>query len=159
MDRQTHDLPGFIVSCENGWAKMPLRYANLILGSKTNLYRLVKEEGWFIPKQEARASTVKYLLEVVQGACFRIKQTDVKPYTTERTKWSKLDILSYLQSKHLLNVRLGFTIENLPDRNWLLSVLHTIEPSHEIFSGTSECDKYVDVPLKYICFYLDSWNA
>jgi hypothetical protein len=44
-DTNNNALPSFILGINNGMAQMSLKYANHILGSKPNLYRLVKEEG------------------------------------------------------------------------------------------------------------------
>jgi hypothetical protein len=129
---------------------MPIRHANIILGNKSNLYRLVSHDDWFLPKEKARSITTNYLFQVMQGSVFRIRTEHVKHYITERVRWSKIDLLSYIQSKHLRDSSFGFGADRLPDRYWLLSILHTFEPSHEVFNGVSESDKLVDVPIKYI---------
>jgi len=71
-------LPSFIMSVSNDWAKMSIRHANCILGSKHNLYRLTAEEGFYLPKEESRAINTQYLFGVVQGKYFRIFRRDVK---------------------------------------------------------------------------------
>jgi hypothetical protein len=127
---------------------MPLRYANLILGSKSNLYRLVVEEGWYLPRVEARCCTSKYLFGIMNGEYFRIKTSDIKPSLVERVRLSKIDIIAYLDSNLLKGVKHGFSPEALPDRAWLLNLLHTIDPNNEVFSGSSSAEPIVQIPVK-----------
>ena len=50
------DLPNFIVSYNETTARMPIEYANSILGSKANLYEMTLSEGWYLPELEARCT-------------------------------------------------------------------------------------------------------
>ena len=109
------NLPNFIVSVQNGWAKMSLKHANCILGSKANFYHMVKEEGFYLPSENSRCITTDYLFNVTNGSIFRILRKDVNFYTTIRNKWSKIDIVTWLETCAHLNVSLGFTIDKLPD--------------------------------------------
>jgi hypothetical protein len=148
IEQEEGTLPKFIVEIKDGFAKMPIKYANYILGSKHNLYRLVIEEGWYLPKEESRCCNTKYLFDVMSGRIFRIQQNNVKSCFGEKLKWSKLDILSYLQSKYLGGMEFGFSVENLPNREWLVNILFTYEPSHELFTGSGEIEKLVEIPIK-----------
>ena len=148
MEANNSNLLKFIMSCKDGYATMSIRYANLILGNKQNLYRLVSEEGYYLPRYDSRCITTNYLLEVMKGSVFRICATDVKVCLSERIRYSKIDMISLLETKYLGNTKLGITPDALPNREWLVNVIYTIDPYHDMFVGTSETDKLVDIPVK-----------
>ena len=144
---ENSNLPNFIVSVNNGWAKMSLRHANCILGTKSNFYRMVKEEGFYLPSEESRCITTQYLFSVVSGSVFRILRKDVVYYTTIKSKWSKIDLLSWLESSGRLALPLGITVDKLPDFNWLANVVHSLCPNHDMFCDVETGEKLVDIPL------------
>jgi hypothetical protein len=152
-------IPSFIVEVRDGYAKMPLRYANLIIGNKQNLHRLVSDEGWYLPKKDSRCCTSKlfnlyrYLFDVMGGWVFRIQQSQVKFCLNEKKRWSKIDIVAFIETRLLNNITLGFTIENLPNRDWLINVLFTLDSNHEVFTGTGEIEKLVEIPMKLFFSY------
>ncbi len=141
-------LPKFVLGVVNGQARIPISYANLLLANRENLYRMVSAEGWFLPESESKAVTVNYLLGVSSGKFFRIRVSEVHHYPAEKKTWKKLDLFIYLSDVHLRSVNLGFDYLHLPDRNYLLSILYTLEPTHEVFSGLGLSEKVVEVPLK-----------
>jgi hypothetical protein len=149
MDSSSNSkLPNFILSINNGMARMSLKYAKHILGSKPNLYHLVQEEGYYLPKPEARCCTTSYLFNVMNGTVFRINYKDVVPYYQEKIRMSKIDLVSTIETQYIRDIRLGFEPEKLPDRTWVLNILHTLDPKNEVFTGTRVIDKIVEVPLK-----------
>jgi len=148
MENNTN-LPSFIKGItQQGYAQMPMKYANLILGSKSNLYRMVAEEGWYLPKKESRCCTAKYLFGVIGGYYFRILVADVKFCVDEKVRLPKIDLIAHLETKVLNGPKLGFGPESLPDRTWLLNVLFTFQPEHEVFSGITEVEKIVEIPVR-----------
>jgi hypothetical protein len=150
--RLNNNIPNFIIGINEGMASMSLRYANLILCSKQNLYRLVAEEGWYLSRLQSRCCTSRYLFDIMNGSVFRMKTSDVKPCLVERIRLSKIDIIAHIVSKLIKDCKLGFGPENLPDRDWLLNVLHTLEPSNDIFTGNKSIEKVVEIPLKYYSY-------
>lgn len=142
-------LPNFILSVDNDMARMSLKYANFILGSKPNLYRMVQQDGWYLPRPESRCVTTSYLFGVINGSVFRIKHSDIKPYLHEAIRLSKIDIICFIETHLIGDSKLGFGLEKLPDRSWLLNVLHTLDNCNEVFTGTRVVDKIVEIPLKY----------
>jgi hypothetical protein len=127
---------------------MPLRHTNLILGSKSNLYRLVQDEGYYLLSEESRCVTTQYLFSVLSGSVFRILRKDVNFYSHIKLKWSKIDILSWLEDSAVFQVPLGFTADKLPNYDFLVNLLYTVNREHEMFTGTREVEKLVEIPLK-----------
>jgi hypothetical protein len=143
-----NNIPNFILSIDNQMAKMSIKYANHILGSKANLYRLVQLEGWYLPKKEARCCTTNYLFMIVNGAVYRIGTADIRPYIVEKIRLPKIDLITMLETNLLRGQVLGFQPEKLPDRQWLLNVIHSLDCNNEIFTGTRTIDKIVEIPLR-----------
>lgn len=94
-----NSLPSFITSIQNGFANMPLKFANLVLGNKKNLWRLTMEEGWYLPAYESRSITTDYLFKVLNNQVFRVKCTDIRTHIIEKVKWSKLDLVCYIDNR------------------------------------------------------------
>jgi hypothetical protein len=53
-----------------------------------------------------------------------------------------------IETTFLGETRFGFQPEKLPDRDWVLNILHTLDPDNEVFTGTKSIDKIVEVPLR-----------
>ena len=130
---------------------MSIEYANEILGSKMNLYKMVKALGWFVPEYASKAVTVQYLNYVMNGAVFRMKKTDMKRHSLEVKSYSAMDLVGAIETK--LGHKMGFELQKLPNREYLLDVLFTLDDQHEVFQGNQE--KLVEVPLEFLknlCF-------
>jgi len=149
-------IPKWILNVQNGFAQMPISYANLILGNKSNLYRLVVEEGYYLPRSESRCCTARYLFDVMAGTVFRIYVKDVKISLDQKKKWPKIDLIGYMEQKHLNGLKFGFGIDKLPDRSWITNLLFTFEPTHEIFSGVKTSEKIVEIPIRSEILFIDS---
>ena len=142
-------LPSFVSEVRDGLASVPLSYANSILGSKSNLYRIVWAHGWYLPKRTSKAVSCHYLFEVANGTVFRILQSDIKPFVTERRRWNKIDLITELRDNILKSPLINFDCNHLPDRKWLLNILYTCKSDHEVFTGTSFQEKQVQIPIRY----------
>ena len=57
-------------------------------------------------------------------------------------------MVSDLQKTYLKNLELGFTIETIPNRKWLLDILFTLNPLHVVFTGIEIEDKMVEIPVR-----------
>ena len=148
----TNRTPNWIHGVNNGMARMPISYANLILGNKANLFRLVSDEGFYLPNKESRCCTSRYLFDVMAGNVFRIKIQDVRVCLNWKVKWTKIDIIAYLEANYIRNQKFGFGVENLPDRPWITNILYTFNPEHEVFTGLGGVEKIVEIPIKYVKF-------
>lgn len=71
------NMPKFILNIENDMAVMTLKSANGVLGSKQNLYRLVTDEGFFLPAYPSRAITNNYLLGNISGKYYRFYKNNI----------------------------------------------------------------------------------
>ena len=151
-------IPKWILNIQNGYAQMPISYANLILGNKSNLYRLVSEEGYYLPKSDSRCCTARYLFDVMSGTVFRILVKDIRISLDQKKKWPKIDLICYLEQNFLNGQKFGFGPEKLPDRTWITNVLYTFDPNDEIFSGICSAEKIVEIPIRSE-FYLISSDS
>ena len=149
-------IPKFILSIQNGFAQMPISYANLILGNKQNLYRLVMEEGYYLPKSDSRCCTARYLFDVMAGSVFRILVKDIRISLEQKKKWPKIDLICHIEQNFLNGQKFGFGPEKLPDRQWITNVLYTFDPNHEIFSGVRNLEKIVEIPIRSDSFLIRS---
>jgi hypothetical protein len=58
----------------------------------------------------------------MNASIFRIASMDVKPHIIEKIGFSKLDLISMLETIILRGKPLGFEPDKLPDRQWILNV-------------------------------------
>lgn len=143
------NLPHFVTKIDEVNAEMPISYANAILGSKENLYYMLKSEGLYLPKIEASCIKTDYLLGVANNKYFSISINKVTFCPKQTKKVSKLDLFLDIQSK-MENIIFGFDINYLPDREWLVNILFTIDPNNKVFSSGNKLDKLVMVPLRFL---------
>jgi hypothetical protein len=112
------------------------------------------EKGYYLPDIRSRIITTDYLVKVSKGINFGIKSDQIKSHPLERKRWSSLDMVSWL-SNRLYPLELGFSSNKLPNRKWLLDVVWSIEPKHEIFDGGEVYEELVEVPIEFLensCF-------
>lgn len=141
--------PKFILNVQDGCAFMTQKAANGVLGSKENMYRLVDEDGWFLPALKTRAITTDYLMKVVKGEVFRIQKNQLINPPSEKKVWSKIDLIAWI-SERCSPLPLGVTPTKLPDRRWLVSIAYGYDHNLEIFTGTQPNDVIVSLPLKFL---------
>lgn len=142
------NYPSFIKQIDGEYAVIPLKYANCILGNKKNIYDMTADEGWELPEYTSRAISVKYLLKVLEGLVFRIQRSQVQRYSITKERWSKFDLIRWIEQKLPEKTELGFTPESLPDYRWLLNVAYTIDPNMPVFTGIEENEKLVKIPFR-----------
>lgn len=149
MEETSHQqsLPNFIIGINNGFATLPISYANCILGDKKNLSNMVLKEGFYLPEFGSRCITTSYLFEVISLRVFNIRRDQVNRYLVEKQRWPKIDLLTLLEQRYVRDIKLGFDLEHMPDRQWLLNVIHTFDPQCEIFNGCKTTEKLVEIPL------------
>lgn len=142
------NIPSFIKQIDGEYAVLPLKYANSILGNKQNVYDLTLEEGWELPDFACRAISIKYLLKVLDGKVFRIQRSQVNRYSIIKERWSKLDLMRWIEERLPQGTELGFAPESLPDYRWLLNISFTIDPNMPVFSGIQAEEKMVKIPYR-----------
>ena len=94
---------------------------------------------------------MQYLNNVINGSVFRMKKTDMKKHSLEVKCYSAMDLVGAIETK--LGHKMGFDFQKLPNREYLLDVLFTLDDQHEVFQGNQE--KLVEVPLEFLkdlCF-------
>ena len=92
--------------------------------------------------------TFQYLWDLFTGKCFRIKRNDLKKGILFK-KVSKKFLFEELNDKI---PKLGFTSEKLPDKQWMVDILFTVDPKNNVFSkGRNEIeDPKISVPMKSV---------
>ncbi len=105
---------------------------------------VVKELGYYLPKWEAKSdrpkwATEKYLVGIIQGAVFGIKKEKVKKPVDYKNRYTKGEMLQVLDS--LADRPLGFTTGNEPPVKWLIKVIYSLNPNHEMFQTIEEKTK------------------
>jgi hypothetical protein len=133
-------LPDFIVEIKDNVAIVPEEYANAVVHSKRNLIYMVRKLGYYLPEDHTKAMTCSFLLKTAQGTIWRIKTSDVKPYVTLFLTWSCVDLLAYIKEVLLKDEIVGFDLDKMPDKRYMLNIIHTINPGHEMFVG---CNKTI----------------
>jgi hypothetical protein len=142
--------PYFILGIENGMAMMTLKAANGILGNKENFYRLVQEEGFFLPALSSRAVTNDYLRGVLSGKVYQFRTDQIRTPPKPKKEWSKIEMLTFIQSRLGQERELGFGPNNIPDNEFLLAVCFTLDPNLEIFTGIKEAEEIVQIPVNFL---------
>lgn len=128
---------------------MTQRTANAICGSKENFYRLVHDEGYYLPSFKCRAITNNYLQGILAGRYFRFYKNQIQIPPEIKKEWSKLDLLAFIQGR-VGNADLGFGPEKMPDRAFLQNVVYTLDPTLEIFSGVRRQEPLVRLPATFL---------
>lgn len=103
-----------------------------MIANKEALYGILAEnKELYLPSLESKAITSEYLFKLARKEVFSIKRSDIKiPYFTK--KILKSDLFEALKAK-LPGKDLGFDQFSLPDKEWRLNVLYTIDPQNTIF--------------------------
>jgi len=57
-------------------------------------------------------------------------------------------MIAYIDSLIINGPKLGFSPDALPDKAWLVNVLFTLKPNHEIFVGTEVNSPLFDIPVR-----------
>ncbi len=96
---------------------------------------LVDNKGYYLPKFSSKSCTLSYLMKIVKDPTvfkpFRAKISK-PPYVKQRkTVEDLLNIVEELLKKDKLT--LGLDPDTRPDKEWLIDVLHMINPKHPIF--------------------------
>jgi len=126
--------------------EISLSSLNKLLGNVQNFYLALVDQGWSLPKFNRNSITFQYLWSVFMGECFRIKRVEVKKVVLFK-KVSKKYIFEQI---NLTIKNFGFPNEKIPEKEWLIDILFTIDQNNEIFKKNKPEieDPVVKVPLK-----------
>jgi hypothetical protein len=127
--------------------EISLSSLNLLLGNVKNFYFALLDKGWALPAFTKNAITFQYLWDIFTQKSFRIQRSELKKGVLFR-KVSKKYLFEEL-NRVIQN--LGFTSEKLPDKEWMVDLLFTVDPKNNIFlkGGNQIEDPKISVPLKY----------
>ena len=148
MENKNFNLPSFVKSVHGENALIPLKFANCILSSKKNLYKIISEDGWFIPDYKSRAINSKYLFNTLAGTIFRIKQSEIRRHPIIKLKFAKIDLICIIKDRLGNQEELGYDIEHQPDHDYLYDLCFTLDPTLQCFTGIESDDKMVLIPIK-----------
>ena len=114
---------------------IPIERLAFSLPNKASLYRmLVTNLGYFLPEESSKAINETYLLAVLRGEVFTLKQSEKKELPLKHDfAATKPELMEEIAKKTQKN--LGFTLSSTPDRGWLLDVLNTLDPENKLLKG------------------------
>lgn len=102
-----------------------------LVPNKQALYDiLTKSKGYYLPKFTSKCITEEYLLSVARKQVFTIEKDKVKIGEIQK-HCSISDLIELLQKN--VNIKLGFTEDNFPDKIWLINCLFSLAPNDDIF--------------------------
>lgn len=114
-----------------------LKTLSLYIPNKATLYRIMIKKGYVLPSETSKACTEEYLLDCLHDKIFSIKAENFRPFLLEKdVSISSLRIIEEIKKK--ASKPLGFTLDKLPDKKWLLDVLYSLDKQNKIFSDPTE---------------------
>lgn len=118
----------------------------LLLPNKSCLYRfLVRDLGYYLPKESSKAIREAYLLGVLRGEFYSLKNNEKKELMLkEDLSAGKSELIDELIQK--VPKSMGFSLETAPNRDWLLDVLNTLDPNNRLLKGDPALDFTRKVP-------------
>ena len=107
--------------------------------TRLDLWQAMHRSGWYLPKLTG-AITLAYIEAVRAGQVWcpkyeqvRIRPCLVPPATKVLLRWIEEALRIQQAYNPTRPVRLGFNQSRLPDSQWALHALATLEPNHRIF--------------------------
>ena len=110
---------------------------NNFLPNLDALYEILSSGSYnfFLPARRSRCITSDYLLDLSSRKIYFKTKSEVKIHPNEAGLHIE-KILLYTALKEILgkstNLPLGFDEECLPDKHWLITVLYTLNPNHDL---------------------------
>jgi hypothetical protein len=131
--------------------RMKISQLNELLGNVENFYYQVVQHGFFLPDPKKKTVTVDYLYGVIMGNYFGIQKTDIRVGHIFKYV-SKVDL--YFELKNTTAKELGFDLNSLPNKSWILDVLFTLNPNHPFFFPPQSSEPTRPFPIGYILPYI-----
>jgi len=122
--------------------KVPYNEIRSRLPTVSDQYRfLVDKKKIYLPKwnkkdEKPKWATEKYLVSVMLNKTLSLKKEEVKKPPEVTKKLTKGEILKILEG--LVNQPLGFETDREPTNKWLITIIYSIKPDHEIFKPIVE---------------------
>jgi len=115
-----------------------INVANYLIPDKESFYvHLTHDSGYALPAFESRCISRDYLEGISQGRFYCLKYPNFSPMRLLKPLIPKKkgELHQILMKLIPLNTELGFDFQRLPDKKWLLDMIHSLKPDHEIFVG------------------------
>lgn len=112
--------------------------ANYFIPDKLSMYNLLTQQcGHFLPDFGSRCITNIYLDQVKNGEVWTLHYDKYKPMRLTKPLQlnTKTQLFSILKDLIPIGQSLGMQPPNLPDKKWLLDMIHSLNPKHSMFIG------------------------
>jgi hypothetical protein len=114
----------------NEQEKVPISVLNSMIGNVKNFYLALVDKGWYLPEYDRGSVTFSYLWDAFNGKCFRILRTEIK----KGKAFKKVTKLALFQELNKIIPNIGFTSEKIPNMEWMIDVLNTLNPQNPLLS-------------------------
>ena len=104
------------------------------LGNKSELYEAAIRNEYFLPKFKCSIITEDYLNAVLRGdiSCAKYRDVRLKPCPVPPSKETLIQIIEEVFADR--SKPLGIDAGHTPDKDWLLAMIATFDPTNEIFN-------------------------
>jgi len=118
--------------------KIDLNYLNAFFKTNEDLREYLEiKKKIVLPSSKNKGVTTRYLMMVAKDEVLTIPEDRYRHFRGQLQKSApKTDIHDMILE--ISTKATGFTSENLPDRAWLLDMLFSLDPKHELFKTTNE---------------------
>ncbi len=104
------------------------------LPNKEALYRVLVQKDNYLPDLTSKACTEEYLLGVARGQLYCLKNSQLRNYQLWKDlKKTKLELYHEIKSK--VEKPLGFDLNGLPDKQYLINILYSIDSENRFFNN------------------------
>ena len=136
---------------DKGSVEQHINALNALIPTMKSFYQILQSGTYslYLPRFNSNVITMDYLLEVSFSTVYSIANDQVKPYSDIKViRIEKIilfnELKDYLEKNNLKP--LGFDINKLPDKKWLIDVLNTLNPNNAIFKNPMQ--KYIGLSAK-----------
>ena len=101
-------------------------------------YSTLGFNGYYLPNEKSKCISGEYLWKVMNGHVFALKRSEMKEgFATKRLV--KEELLELLEKVLQENGKLPTGLKNnqLPNKEWLINCIFTIDPNNSLFKVTS----------------------
>lgn len=104
--------------------------------NKSQLYEAAVWNGFYLPDYNCSCVTIEYIENVVNGVFYSLKFSAMKTFALVKPP-SKSKLFKYIKREAetaKIDSAFGFDMTNLPNTNFLVTVLYNLNSSHKIFN-------------------------
>ena len=112
-----------------------------------DLHDMMVRNGYYLPTKSCHWMTKKVMLSMIMGQTYCPKYKDIKVKTCPKRPYRIIlvtEINKEIESQISSEKELVYTSTRLPDLNWLLTVLSTLNPNHKFFQKSYNPEKNND---------------